>query len=131
MIRELLVAGLVAGGAVAAAPAAAADNGHYDTDVPGMSYDASLGAPCSSSDRYIFGRGPGGQAEACHFVTGNFDPAPDTAYWQISYPLYGVQQIGAPCPNPHGSAAQSPDGIALFCTPAQGWQPDPYSASVN
>jgi hypothetical protein len=125
MIREVLIAAAVAGAAITVAPTAVADQTHYDTDVPGMNYDASLGAPCFSWDRYIFGRGPGGEAQACHFVTGNFDPAPDSGYWQISYPLYGVQQIGAPCPNPRGSAAQSPDGLALYCTPSQGWQPGP------
>ncbi len=126
MIRELFIAAAIAGAAIGAAPAAAGDPTHYETDVPGMSYDASLGAPCYSWERYIFGRGPDGQAEACHFLTGNFWPPPETGYWVISYPLYGVQPIGAPCPDPRGAAAQSPDGIALVCRGSQGgWQPGP------
>jgi hypothetical protein len=121
MIREVFVAAAVAGGAVAAAGPAAADNPHFDTDVPGMSYDASLGAPCYSWDRFIFGRGPGGQAEACHWIPNQWPPI-YTGFWVMSYPLYGVQPIGGPCANPSGSAAQSPDGSALVCT-EHGWQP--------
>lgn len=68
MIRELLIAAAITGTAVAVAPAAAADP-HYDGDVPGMNYDASLGAPCDNYERFTFGRGPDGTAEACHFIT--------------------------------------------------------------
>lgn len=67
MFRELLVAAAITGATIGAAPVAGADNGHYEGDVPGMNYDASLGAPCSSWERFIFGRGPSSQAEACHF----------------------------------------------------------------
>jgi hypothetical protein len=125
MIRRLLVATAIAASALSTAAVAAADDqsGRYDTDVPGMSYDASLGAPCYSWDRFIFGRGRGGQAEACHYLVIGQWPPSQTGYWVISYPLYGVQTIGAPCPNPRGAAAQSPDGIALICTPSAGWQP--------
>jgi hypothetical protein len=60
MIRELFIAAAVTGTAVNMAPATA-DPRHYDGDVPGMNYDASLGAPCDNYQRFIFGRGPGGQ----------------------------------------------------------------------
>jgi hypothetical protein len=123
MIRELFIAAAITGAAVSAAPGAAADPQHYDGDVPGMNYDASLGAPCYSWERYIFGRGPGGQAEACHYIPNQFFVPPvDNAYWVMSYPLYGVQQVGAPCPGPQ-SAAQSPDGLPMLCLGARGWQP--------
>ncbi len=101
MIRELFVAAAITGAAVGLAPVALADPGHYDGDVPGMNYDASLGAPCDNYERFIFGRGPGGQAEACHFIINQF-PAAQTGYWVITYPLYGVQQVGAKCDNPQG-----------------------------
>lgn len=120
MIRELLIAGAVAAAAVGFASGASADNGHYDGDVPGMNYDASLGAPCDNYETFIFGRGPGGQAEACHFITHQF-PAAQSGYWVITYPLHGVQQVGAPCPNPRGASAQSPDGYPMLCT-EHGWQ---------
>jgi hypothetical protein len=123
MIRELFIAAAITGAAVSTAPGAAADPQHYDGDVPGINYDASLGAPCDSWERYIFGRGPGGQAEACHNIPNQFFVPPvDNAYWVISYPLYGVQQVGARCPGPQ-SAAQSPDGLPMLCLGAQGWQP--------
>ena len=48
MIRELLIATAITGAAVGLAPAALADPGNYDGDVPGMNYDASLGAPCDN-----------------------------------------------------------------------------------
>ena len=59
MIRELTIAAAIAGAAIALAPSAAADPGPmypdnpglYDTsatDVPGMNYQASLGAPCDN-----------------------------------------------------------------------------------
>jgi hypothetical protein len=123
MIRKVLVAGALASIAVGAAPAAAADNGHYDTDVPGMNYDAALTAPCDNTETFTFGRGPGGEALQCRWVPNQWPPV-YTGFWQISYPLYGVQAFGAPCPNPRGSAAQSPDGLPLVCT-ENGWQVDP------
>ncbi|KJX74813.1 hypothetical protein [Mycobacterium lepromatosis] len=121
MIYELLAIAVIASGAVSAAPHAAA-NPRYDGDVPGMSYDASLGAPCFRWGRYIFGRGPSGQAEACHFPPPNQFPPANTGYWVISYPLYGVQQAGAPCPKAQ-AAAQSADGLPMLCLGHQGWQP--------
>ncbi len=63
MIRELLSAASIAGVTIGMAPSAAADP-HYTGDVPNMNYDASLGAPCDNYERFIFGRGPSGQAEA-------------------------------------------------------------------
>ncbi len=120
MIRELLAVAAVVGGAVGMAPCAAADQ-HYDGDVPGMSYDASLGAPCDNYERFIFGRGPSGQAEACHFPPPNQFPAATTGYWVVSYPLYGVQQAGAKCPGPQ-SAAQSQAGLPMLCLGDRGWQ---------
>ena len=120
MIRELLIATAITGAAVGLAPAALADPGNYDGDVPGMNYDASLGAPCDNYERFIFGRGPGGQAEACHFIINQF-PAAQSGYWVITYPLYGVQPVGAKCDNPRGSSAQSPDGQPMMCT-QHGWQ---------
>ena len=127
MIRELSVAAAIAGAALAAAPAAAADPGYpdnpgrYATDVPGMSYDAHSGAPCYSWERNVFGRGPGGEALQCRWIPNQWPPV-DTGFWVVSYPLYGVQDIGAPCPGPQ-SAAQSPDGRPMLCLGAQGWQP--------
>jgi hypothetical protein len=120
MIRELLIAAAITGTAVSLAPAAVADPGNYDGDVPGMNYAALLGAPCDNYERFIFGRGPNGQAEACHFIVNQF-PAAQSGFWVISYPLNGVQQVGAPCPNPRGSAAQTPDGLPMLCT-EHGWQ---------
>lgn len=98
MIRELLAAAAITGAAIGVAPVAVADQPHYEGDVPGMNYDASLGAPCDNYERFIFGRGTSGQAEACHFPPPNQFPATTTGYWVISYPLYGVQQTGASCP---------------------------------
>lgn len=121
MIRELFIAAAIAGTALGAAPAATADQRHYDTDVPGMNYDAALSAPCYSWETYIYGRGPQGEALACHWIPNQWPPV-DTGFWVISYPLYGVQQTGAPCPNPRGAAAQSPDGLPMLCT-EHGWQP--------
>jgi hypothetical protein len=39
----------------------------------------------------------------------------------ITYPLDGVQQVGAKCDNPRGSSAQTPDGLPMLCT-EHGWQ---------
>jgi hypothetical protein len=129
MLRELVMATAVVGSAVAAAPWAVADGTQhaYPGDVPGMSYDAYLSAPCFRWDRYIFGRGVGGEALACHFIpnlsyTGMDRPPAGTGFWVISDRLYGEQQVGAPCPGPR-SAAQSPDGLPMRCLGDQGWQP--------
>src|ERR1700731_2420432 len=120
MIRELFIAAAITGTAAGLAPAAAADNGHYGGDVPGMNYDATAGAPGDNYERVIFGRGPGGQAEACHFIVNQF-PAAQSGFWVITYPLNGVQQVGAPCQDPRGSSAQTPDGLPMLCT-EHGWQ---------
>lgn len=81
MIRELVTTAAITGAAIGGAPVAGADPQRYDGDVPGMNYDASLGAPCSSWERFIFGRGPSGQAEACHFPPPNQFPPAETGYW--------------------------------------------------
>ena len=49
MIRELLITTAITGAAVGMAPAAVADPGPWDGDVPGINYDASLGATCWAS----------------------------------------------------------------------------------
>ena len=64
MIRELLAAAAITGATIGVAPCAVADNGRWPGDVPGMNYDASLGAPCDNYERFIFGRGPSGQADS-------------------------------------------------------------------
>src|ERR1700744_3943234 len=97
MVRELFPTAAITAGAIGMAPCAAADP-HYDGDVPGMNYQASLGAPCDNYERFIFGRGVSGQAEACHFPPPNQFPAATIGYWVISYPLYGIQQTGAKGP---------------------------------
>ena len=51
MVRELLATAAITAGALTAAPCAVADS-HYDGDVPGMNYQASLGAPCDSYGRH-------------------------------------------------------------------------------
>jgi hypothetical protein len=133
MIREMLVTAAIGAAGVCLAPMATADPGpiyfdkpgHYSTDVPGMNYDAHLTAPCTNMDRFTFGRGPGGEALQCRWIPNQWPPV-YTGFWQISYALYGVQDIGAPCPNPQ-SAAQAPDGRPLQCLGPQGWQPGIYN----
>ncbi|EHI10880.1 hypothetical protein [Mycolicibacterium thermoresistibile] len=141
MIRELLVAAAVGAAAVmtaplaavALAPAAGADNdniyfdepGRYPNDVPGMNYEARLAAPCYSWERHVFGRGPGGEPLQCKWIPNQWPPV-YTGFWQASYPLHGVQEIGAPCPGPQ-AAAQSPDGRPMLCLGARGWQPGSFT----
>jgi hypothetical protein len=129
MIRELLAAGAIAAAALSTAPLAAADpgpmypdtSGRYAGDVPGMDYDAHLAAPCVSSDIFTFGRGRGGEPLQCRGVPNQRPPLP-TPFWQSSYELRGVQNIGTPCPGPQ-TAAQAPDGRPLICFGTRGWQP--------
>jgi len=68
-----------------------------------------------------FGRGPGGEPLVCHWIPNQWPPI-YTGFWVASNPLYGQQDIGAPCPGPK-SAAQAPDGRPMVCLGAQGWQP--------
>jgi hypothetical protein len=129
MIRELFIAAAIAGAAIGMAPAAAAepgpdysdDPGRYPTDVPGINYEARLGAPCYSWERNVFGRGRGGEPLQCRWIPNQWPPV-YTGFWVAAYPLYGVQDIGAPCPGPQ-AAAQSSDGRPMLCLGAQGWQP--------
>jgi hypothetical protein len=127
MIRELLAAAAFGGAALGGAASAGAepayndDPGRYSTDVPGMSYDATQGAPCFGWDRNVFGRGPGGEALQCKWIPNQWPPI-YTGFWVTSYPLYGVQDVGASCPGPQ-AAAQSSDGRPMLCLGARGWQP--------
>jgi hypothetical protein len=105
-------------------PAATADPGY--ADVPGMAHDAALSTKCYSWEKFIFGRNASGQTFACHYIPNQWPPV-DAGFWVWSPPLYGVQQIGAPCPTNRGAAAQSPDGLALECAGARGWQQDFYA----
>jgi hypothetical protein len=97
---------------IGVAPVAAAD------DIPGIDDDAVLGAPCTNSDRYIFGRGPSGEPLACVAFDG-------VGEWVRSMPLVGVRNIGSPCVEESNGVAQSPDGRGLLCVPSDGWQPGP------
>jgi hypothetical protein len=126
MFRELCIATAIAAAAISAAPAVTADDkpGRYDGDVPGMNYDANLSGPCDSWERFVFGRGPGGEPLSCRFIPNQWPPV-YWGFWTTSYPLYGVQAIAAPCPDWRGAAAQSPDGLALICTLNDGWQVRP------
>ena len=101
MIRELLVAAAITGGAVGLAPAALADSRAVGRRRAGDQLLRVAGRAGDNYDRFIFGRGPGGQAEACHFIINQF-PAAQTGYGVMTYPLYGVQQVGAKCDNPRG-----------------------------
>ncbi len=125
MIRQLTVAAALVAAAISTAPAAVADQGddnpgRYATDVPNMIYDVELNQPCTNMGRFVFGRGRGGAPMQCHWIPNQWPPI-YTGFWISSYPLYGVQEIGAPCPDPH-SAAQAPDGRPLLCLGARGWQ---------
>jgi hypothetical protein len=129
MIRALLVAAAIAGAAISAAPSALADEdlmypdnpGRYPTDVPGMVYDAHLTAPCTNMELFTFGRGPGGEPLQCRWIANQWPPI-YTGFWVATYEMFGVQDVGAPCPKPQ-AAAQAPDGRPLLCLGGQGWQP--------
>jgi hypothetical protein len=126
MLRALLAAAAVAGSALTVSPPVSADGMMYDGDVPGMAYDAFLSAPCYRWDRYIFGRGPTGQALACHWIPnqgylGWGSPPPGTGFWVLSHRLYGTQTPGSACPGSQ-AAAQTPDGRPLVCAGARGWE---------
>lgn len=130
MIRKLVIAAAAACAALGSAPVAMADPndnlyfdrpGRYDTDVPGMNYEARLSAPCDSYQLFTFGRGPGGEALQCHWIPNQWPPV-YTGFWVISPELHGVQEIGTPCPGDQ-AAAQAPDGRPMLCLGEQGWQP--------
>lgn len=144
MIRALVISAAISGAAVGAAAAAAADPApgpgpgpspvypaprHFDSDVPGMAYDAELGDACFNFERFTYGRGPGGEALTCHYIPNQY-PRKESGFWMISYPLYGVQEIGSPCPGSQ-AAAQAPDGRALLCLGAQGWQPGIFTGGAG
>ncbi|WP_199256091.1 hypothetical protein [Mycolicibacterium mengxianglii] len=95
-------------------------------DVPNMVYGVEFSTACHSWQRFIFGRGSSGQTYACHYIPNQWPPV-YTGFWVHSPPLYGVQEIGAPCPNYRSSAAQSIDGLPLECTESRGWQQEFYA----
>src|SRR4029079_8456959 len=105
--------------------AAAAPDGQL-ADVPRMAYGVEFSTGFTSWERYIFGRGDTGQTYACHYIPNQWPPV-QTGFWVWSPPLYGVQEIGTPCPTNRGAAAQSPDGLPLECAGAKGWQQDFYA----
>ncbi|CAN5277464.1 hypothetical protein BH11ACT7_BH11ACT7_39860 [soil metagenome] len=114
-----------------AAPTAAAipnDPAMKMADVPNMVFGdgVQLSYQCHSWERFIFGRSTDGQTYACHYIPNQWPPV-YTGFWVHSPPLYGVQEIGAPCPDYRSSAAQTVDGLALECTESRGWQQDFYA----
>lgn len=115
----MVVAGLLWTSAMTAG--AEESHGPFPGDPPGMNYDAHAGAPCFQWERFIFGRGPGGEPLACHWIPNQWPPV-HTGFWVSSPKLYGVQTPGAPCPGSQ-SAAQSPEGEPMLCLGARGWQP--------
>jgi hypothetical protein len=86
-----------------------------------MNYDAHMAAPCDNFETFTFGRGPGGEPLQCHWIPNQWPPV-TTGFWVASPNLFGVQEIGAPCPADQ-AAAQAPDGRPLLCLGDQGWQP--------
>src|SRR4051812_24655058 len=126
MIREMLLATTIGAAAMCGAPAAVADPGptyfdepgHYASDVPGMNYDAHLAGPCTNMELFTFGRGPGGEALQCRWIPNQWPPI-YTGFWQATYELHGVRDIGSPCPKPQ-AAAQAPDGRPLLCLGPRG-----------
>lgn len=130
MIRRMVIAAAAACAALGGAPAAMAepnDNlyfdkpGRYDTDVPGMNYEARMYAPCDNFQLFTFGRGRGGEPLQCHWIPNQWPPV-HTGFWQPSPELFGVQEPGTPCPKDQ-AAAQAPDGRPMLCLGEKGWQP--------
>ncbi|MCV7226341.1 hypothetical protein H7J73_09900 [Mycolicibacterium komossense] len=133
MIRELTIALSaasavigVAAATVTTAPTAAAAPAQDMADVPNMVYGVELSTACYSWERFIFGRGATGQTYACHYIPNQWPPV-DSGFWVWSPPLYGVQTVGAPCPQAGKAMAQTVDGLALECAGAKGWQQDFYA----
>ena len=85
-------------------------------DPPGMNYNAiPLQACTDASGRFIFGRGPDGQALVCAGYPSVWNPAPT---------LFGQQAVGGVCPYQLPgiavAAAQTVDGRPLICG-QRGW----------
>src|SRR5215207_9961300 len=110
MIRALFAFAAIAGAAVSMAPAAGAGDSNLYFD-----------GPCTNLDFFTFGRGPGGEPLQCRWIANQWPPV-TTGFWVATYELFGVKDIGSPCPKPQ-AAAQSPDGRPLLCLGEQGWQP--------
>lgn len=129
-LSVVAAAGLIAAGMIGAPVAGAIPNDPSlkMADVPNMVFgdNVQVTYACHSWERFIFGRNPNGQTYACHYIPNQWPPV-YTGFWVYSPPLYGVQEIGAPCPNYRSSAAQTVDGLALECTESRGWQQDFYA----
>jgi len=121
MVRELFIASAMAAAVVATAPAPPSQAEGWAGDVPGIVYNVVADQRCDNVNVFVFGRGSSGQAMMCHFIPNQWPPKP-YGTWVTSYPLYGVQDVGAPCPSPQ-AAAQSPDGRPMLCLGARGWTP--------
>ena len=83
--------------------------------LPGLVSGAiAAGQPCYNYPTYIFGESASGPSFASSGGT-----------WVLAIPVIGVRQIGAPCNESDGLAAQSPDGRGLVCSSTAGWVPGP------
>ncbi len=80
MIRELVTTAAITGAAIGGAPVAGADPQRYDGDVPGMNYDASLGAPALQLGALHFWTRPSGQPKPASGPP-NLFPLAETGYW--------------------------------------------------
>ena len=114
MIRELTVAVAIAGAAIAMAPSATADPGpmypddpgrYTDaTDVPGMNYEASLGAPCDNYQLFTYGRSRGGSTLVCHYIPNQWPPV-YTGFLGVVLPDPGRQGDRVTVPESEGGGA--------------------------
>ena len=90
-----------------------------------MAYGVNLNDACFRWDRFIFGRGPGGEAMACHWINNQIYPR------RLGLTARGCRLLAdlseavrgsgdrTPCPGSQ-AAAQSPDGLPMLCLGAQG-----------
>jgi hypothetical protein len=115
MFRELAIAAAAACTAIGSAPAAMGDPNDN------LYFDAHMAGPCDNFETFTFGRGPGGEPLQCHWIPNQWPPV-TTGFWVATPNLFGVQDIGTPCPADQ-AAAQAPDGRPLLCLGDQGWQP--------
>jgi hypothetical protein len=76
---------------------------------PGITGNATLGAPCADTSYYVFGTTSWGRLVFCG------SPRRYAPRYFRAMPMIGVKHLGANCTGHENAMAQAPDGLFLTC----------------
>ncbi|MGB3331824.1 MAG: hypothetical protein WBA79_03365 [Mycobacterium sp.] len=121
-VMKVLVAAVLAGGAIAGVtPAAPAVADPYvpmcdvPACTPGIMPNVVLGAPCSNTTYFVFGSAVAGVSTLPGRLVYCASPRRYEPRWFRSPEMHGIKEENSRCDEYSGEVAQAPDGLFLTC----------------